>query len=66
MAAGTRWTQTAVHPYGRGKDTRLAAITCLCYGCLGTHTARVILVRQDTVSLSLVTTPLPPWSLPIR
>jgi hypothetical protein len=58
LAAAARWTQAAVHAYGRSKDTRLAAITCLWYGCLGTRTIRVILARQDTGSLALVTTDL--------
>ena len=43
---------------GRSHRTDLAAITCLWYGCLHTRTVRVILARNDTGVLALVTTDL--------
>jgi hypothetical protein len=48
-----------VPAYGGAKDTALADITCLWYGCTGTRTVRVILARRDGCPLlALVTTDL--------
>jgi len=43
--AAADWSRAAVPAYGRTRDTRLAALTCLWYGCTGTRTIRVILAR---------------------
>jgi hypothetical protein len=47
-----------VHVYGRAQATSLAEITCLWYGCLDTATVRVILARDTTGDLALVSTDL--------
>jgi hypothetical protein len=44
--------------YGRDQAADLAQVTCLCYGCLGTITVRVILARYGGTTLALVTTDL--------
>src|SRR5919108_1280676 len=46
LAAAACWTRAAVPAYGGTKDTALAAVTCLWYGCLRTRTARVVLARR--------------------
>jgi DDE superfamily endonuclease len=57
LAAAACWTRAAVPAYGGTKDTALAAVTCLWYGCLRTRTIRVILARRDGHPLlALVTT----------
>jgi hypothetical protein len=59
LAAAACWTRAPVPAYGGTKDTALAAITCLWYGCTGTRTVRVILSRRDgNPLLALVTTDL--------
>jgi DDE superfamily endonuclease len=58
LAATTRWTPATVWAYGRDQDMHLADITCLRYGCLDTRTVRVILARDRTGVLALVTTDL--------
>jgi hypothetical protein len=58
LAATTTWTPATVRTYGRDQDITLADITCLWYGCLDTRTVRVILARDRTGVLALVTTDL--------
>lgn len=59
LAAAVAWGRGTVHAYGRSQDTRLAAVTCLWHGCLGTRTVRVILARDGRHPLlALVTTDL--------
>jgi hypothetical protein len=59
LAAAAAWARAAVPAYGGAKDTALADITCLWYGCTGTRTVRVILARRDGCPLlALVTTDL--------
>ena len=58
LAATARWTPATVRAYGRDQDIHLAGITCLWYGCLDTRTVRVILARDRTGVLALVTTDL--------
>ena len=58
LAAAAGWAPATLRIYGRDHDTRLADITCLWYGCLDTRTVRVILARDDTSLLALVTTDL--------
>ena len=58
LAATARWTPATVWTYGRDQDMHLADITCLWYGCLDTRTVRVILARDRTGVLALVTTDL--------
>ena len=55
LAAAADWARAAVPAYGRSQDMRLAAVTCLWYGCLGTRPVRVVLAR-DAGLLALVTT----------
>jgi SRSO17 transposase len=56
LAAAATWTPVTVRIYGRSHRTDLAAITCLWYGCLHTRTVRVILARDHTGVLALITT----------
>jgi DDE superfamily endonuclease len=59
LAAAAWWDHAAVPAYGGTKDTALAAVTCLWYGCLRTRTIRVILARRDGCPLlALATTDL--------
>ena len=58
LAAAATWTPVTVRIYGRSHRTDLAARTCLWYGCLHTRTVKVILARNDTGVLALVTTDL--------
>ena len=58
LAAAARWAPATVRIYGRDQDIHLADITCLWYGCLDTRTVRVILGRDGTGVLALVTTDL--------
>jgi SRSO17 transposase len=58
LAAAAAWTPATVQIYGRGQATHLAEITCLWYGCLDTATVRVILARDTTGDLALVSTDL--------
>ena len=58
LAAAATWTPVTVQAYGRSHRTDLAALTCLWYGCLHTRTVKVILARDHTGVLALVTTDL--------
>jgi hypothetical protein len=58
MAAAASWTRAAVRIYGRTQAEDLAEVTCLWYGCLDVITVRVILARDTTTTLALVTTDL--------
>ena len=59
LAAAATWTRTAVPAYGRTRETALASLTCLWYGCTGTRAIRVILARRPGHPLlALVTTDL--------
>jgi DDE superfamily endonuclease len=58
LAAAASWAPATVTVYGRSQDLHLADITCLWYGCLDTITVRVILARDHTGVLALVTTDL--------
>jgi hypothetical protein len=58
LAAAATWAPATVRTYGRDQHIDLADITCLWYGCLDTQTVRVILARDDTGVLALVTTDL--------
>lgn len=56
LAEAAPWGRASVPAYGRSQDTRLAAVTCLWHGCLGTRPVRVILARHGRTLLALVTT----------
>ena len=58
LAAAAAWTPATVKIYGRGQATHLAEIPCLWYGCLDTAAVRVILARDTTGDLALVSTDL--------
>ncbi len=58
LAATARWAPATVRIYGRDQDIHLAGITCLWHGCLDTRTVRVILARDGTGLLALVSTDL--------
>jgi hypothetical protein len=58
LAAAARWAPATVRIYRRDQHIRLADITCLWYGCLDTRTVRVILARDRSGLLALVTTDL--------
>ena len=58
LAGGARWAPATATAYGRDQDIHLADITCLWYGCLDTRPVRVILARDGTGVLALVTTDL--------
>jgi hypothetical protein len=58
LAATASWTPATVHIYGRDQAQDLADLPCLWYGCTGTITVRVILARDTTALLALLTTDL--------
>jgi DDE superfamily endonuclease len=58
LAAAASWAPAIVHIYGRGQAAQLAEVTCLWYGCLDTRTVRVILARDSSREIALVTTDL--------
>ena len=58
LAGAARWKRETIRAHGRTRDTRLAAVTCLWHGSLGTRTVRVILARDRRATLALITTDL--------
>jgi DDE superfamily endonuclease len=58
LAAAAHWAPATIRAYGQDKHVRLAEVTCLWYGCLGTRTVRVIIARDRDGDLALVTTDL--------
>jgi hypothetical protein len=58
LAAAASWAAATIGIYGRDQATDLAEITCLWYGCLDTTAVRVILARDTTTILALVSTDL--------
>jgi hypothetical protein len=58
LAAAAAWTPAVVRIYGRDTPEDLAEVRCLWYGCLDVIPVRVILARDATATLALVTTDL--------